>query len=639
MAKPTAKTAAKSAKSTGLDYGIIGNCETAALVSKDASIDWFCFPRFDSASAFGKLLDSKIGGYFSITPIGKKYWSKQEYVEDTNILRTTFISDEAEVEVTDFMPIFSEPYRTRPLQRICRTVKVIRGEAKVEMKLEPAFDYARIKPRFEHVGGVWLARGDGQTFLLSASVNLDDALHEKGGRLEQVFELKEGDKVDLVLGYRKNLFDVSHFDGSVDNSDLYSKTLHFWRQWLWKLEYNGPYLDVVKRSALTLKLLTYAPSGAVTAAATTSIPEEPGTNRTWDYRYCWLRDASFTVDALFQVGLYSEALGFMHWVRETITNAGPEVQIMYRVDGSEEMTELTLDHLAGYKNSVPVRIGNRAANQLQLDAFGEVIDVAAVVFEEKHYLSPDMWQVIRDLVEVICKFWKEPDNGIWEFHSENLKLNYTSSKVMAWVAVDRGVRLARKMKDAERAERWSGIREEIKNEIIERGWSEEKQSFTIAYERDEMDASLLHMPLFGFMEPNDPKMKSTVKRIIEELGRGDFILRYNMPDDQGETKAAMIICNLWLAQVLAMQGEYEDAKRRFELVLEHGNHVNLFSENLHPETGELTGNFPQAYTHIAIINTAILLERLNPKKKSENGGGKDAASTPAAKRAERKSEA
>ena len=614
---------AKATTSTGLDYGIIGNCETAALISKEASIDWFCFPRFDSPSAFGKLLDKKKGGFFSLSPVGKKFWSKQEYVDETNILRTTFVSDEAEVEVTDFMPIIAEPYRTRPLQRICRTVKVIRGNADLEMILEPAFDYARINPKFEFRNGIWLARGEGQTFLLSASVPIVDAFEEKESRLEKTFALKEGEVVHFVLGYRKNLFDVSHFDGLVDNTDLFNKTAHFWRQWLWKLEYSGSYLPFVKRSALVLKLLTYAPSGAVVAAATTSIPEEVGTNRTWDYRYCWLRDASFTVDALFQVGLYSEALAFMHWVRDTITGAGPEIQIMYRIDGAEEMTEVFLEHLAGYRDSVPVRVGNRAANQLQLDAFGEVIDVAAVVFEEKHYLSPDMWQVIRDLVEVICKFWTEPDNGIWELHDEKFKLNYTSSKVMAWVAVDRGVRLAKRMKDNERAERWSKIREEIRTDILTHGWSEEKQSFKIAYERDEMDASLLHMPLFGFLDAKDPKMVSTTKRIIEELSRGDFIRRYNMEDDQGETHAAMIICNLWLAQVLAMQGETEEAKRRFEIILERGNHLDLFAENVIPDSTELSGNFPQAYTHIAIINTAIILG----KAESEAASRKDA--TPA----------
>lgn len=615
----------KTSTGANFDYGIIGNCETAALVSKEGSIDWFCFPRFDSPSAFGALLDTKQGGFFSIRPTGKKWWSKQEYVKDTNILQTTFVSDEAEVCVTDFMPIFSEPYRTRPLQRICRTVEVIRGKANIEMILEPAFDYARTKPKFEFRNGIWLARGEGQTFLLSASAPLVDAYEEKEARLEKVFDLEEGQKVDFVLGYRKNLFDTGHFDGVVDNSDLYGKTLHFWRQWLWKLEYNGPYVEVVKRSALVLKLLTYAPTGAVVAAATTSLPETIGSDRTWDYRYCWLRDASFTVDALFQVGLYSEALAFMHWVRETITGAGPEIQIMYKVDGAEEMTETVLEHLAGYRDSKPVRIGNRAANQLQLDAFGEVIDVAAVVFEEKHYLSPDMWGVIRDLVEVICKFWQEPDNGIWELHDDKFKLNYTSSKVMAWVAVDRGVRLATRMKDEERIGRWEKIRDEIKDDILTHGWSEEKQSFTIAYEKSEMDASLLHMPLFGFLDAKDPKIISTTKRIIEELSMGDFIRRYNMEDDQGDTDAAMTIVNLWLAQVLAMQGEVDEARRRFELILEHGNHVNLFSENIDPATGELTGNFPQAYTHIAIINTALLLEKLNPKTKPATPAKKKAA--------------
>lgn len=606
---------AKTATDSGLDYGIIGNCETAALVSKDASIDWFCFPRFDSPSAFGKLLDKKIGGFFSLRPTGKKFWSKQEYLPDTNILETTFISDEAEVKVTDFMPIFSEPYRTRPLQRICRTVEMVRGAADVEMILEPAFDYARTKTKFEFRNSVWLARGEGQTFLLSASAPLVDAYEEKAARLEKSFALKEGEKVDFVLGYRRNLFDIGHFDGTVDNGDLFEKTAHFWRQWLWKLEYNGPYLEIVKRSALVLKLLTYAPSGAVVAAATTSLPEDPGGNRNWDYRYCWLRDASFTVDALFQIGMHSEALAFMHWVRETIARSGPEIQIMYRVDSAEELTEMELDHLAGFKNSVPVRIGNRAATQLQLDAFGEVIDVAAVVFEEKHYLAPDMWAVISNLVEVICKFWKEPDNGIWELHDDKFKLNYTSSKVMAWVAVDRGIRLAKRMNDEERIVRWQKVCAEIKDDIMTHGWNKEKESFTIAYEREEMDASLLHMPLFGFLKATDPKMKKTVKRIIEELSRGDVITRYNMADDQGETRVAMIIVNLWLAQVLAMQGEYEEAKRRFDYVLEHGNHLNLFSENLDPVSGQLTGNFPQAYTHIAIINTAIKLEEAGAKKK------------------------
>ncbi len=610
---------AKAQTTAGIDYGIIGNCETAALVSKDASIDWFCFPRFDSPSAFGKLLDPKQGGFFSLRPLGKKFWSKQEYLENTNILVTTFVSDEAEVEVTDFMPIFAEPYRTRPLQRLCRRVKVIRGTANVEMIMEPAFDYARIRPKFEFRSGVWLARGEGQTFLLSASTPLVDAYEKKADRLQKTFTLEEGELVDFVLGYRKNLFDLSQFDGSVDNSDVLAKTTHFWRQWLWKLEYQGPYLETVRRSALALKLLTYAPSGAVVAAATTSLPEDVGSSRTWDYRYCWLRDASFTVDALFRVGLHAEALAFMHFLRETISQSGPEIQIMYRVDGAQEMTELELDHLAGYRHSTPVRVGNRAANQLQLDAFGEVIDIAAVVFEEKHYLSPDMWNTLSEVVEVICKFWREPDNGIWELHDEKFKLNYTASKVQAWVAVDRGVRLAKRMKDEERAARWTKIRDEIKDDVMTHGWNKEKQSFTIAYERDELDSAVLHMPLFGFLDAKHPKMKKTVARMLKELSSGDFIRRYNMIDDQGETKAAMIICNLWLAQVLAMQGEVDEARRRFELILEHGNHLGLFSENIDPASGELTGNFPQAYTHIAIIQTALTLERSAPKKRRKKG--------------------
>ena len=612
---------AKAQTTAGIDYGIIGNCETAALVSKDASIDWFCFPRFDSPSAFGKLLDPKQGGFFSLRPLGKKFWSKQEYLENTNILVTTFVSDETEVEVTDFMPIFAEPYRTRPLQRLCRRVKVIRGTANVEMIMEPAFDYARIRPKFEFRSGVWLARGEGQTFLLSASTPLVDAYEKKADRLQKTFTLEEGELVDFVLGYRKNLFDLSQFDGSVDNSDVLAKTTHFWRQWLWKLEYQGPYLETVRRSALALKLLTYAPSGAVVAAATTSLPEDVGSSRTWDYRYCWLRDASFTVDALFRVGLHAEALAFMHFLRETISQSGPEIQIMYRVDGAQEMTELELDHLAGYRHSTPVRVGNRAANQLQLDAFGEVIDIAAVVFEEKHYLSPDMWNTLSEVVEVICKFWREPDNGIWELHDEKFKLNYTASKVQAWVAVDRGVRLAKRMKDEERAARWTKIRDEIKDDVMTHGWNKEKQSFTIAYERDELDSAVLHMPLFGFLDAKHPKMKKTVARMLKELSSGDFIRRYNMIDDQGETKAAMIICNLWLAQVLAMQGEVDEARRRFELILEHGNHLGLFSENIDPASGELTGNFPQAYTHIAIIQTALTLERSAPKKRRKKGTG------------------
>ena len=609
-----------------LDYGIIGNCETAALVSKDASIDWFCFPRFDSPSAFSRLLDPRVGGSFSLRPVGKKFWSKQEYLPDTNVLVTTFVSDEAEVSVTDFMPIFAEPYRTRPLQRICRTVKVIRGRANVEMVMEPAFDYARIKPKFEFKSGVWLARGEGQTFLLSASAPLVDAYVEKRNHLQKVFTLGEGEQIDFVLGYRKNLFDLGQFDGTVNNADVLAKTVHFWKQWLWKLEYSGPYIDVVKRSALTLKLLTFAPSGAVVAAATTSIPEDVGSSRTWDYRYCWLRDATITLLALLEGGFTQEAAAWRSWLLRTVAGDPADLQIMYGVAGERRLDERTLPWLSGYQGAAPVRVGNAAVDQLQLDVYGEVTDALfharlAGIGDTAHGRTDALtghgtdddpaWALQTVLVDFLETGWSHPDSGMWEMRGPTR--HFTASKVMAWVAVDRSVRMAEQFGLPAPLDRWRALRDTIHRDALARGFDHTRNTFTQSYDSPYLDAALLNIALVGFLPPDDPRIAGTVDAVSHDL-RTDagLLLRYDpRASDDGlpGREGAFLACTFWLAQCQALLGRTAAARSTFERLLDLRTDLGLLSEEYDTTASRLVGNFPQAFSHVPLIATAATLGR------------------------------
>lgn len=585
-----------------LDYGIIGNCRTAALIKKDGSIDWCCFPRFDSPSVFAKILDNKIGGSFEIRPIGN-YKIKQHYIENTNILETIFLNKVSKFKIIDYFLRYREKGKIIKDGSIYRIVKVIRGNPKVKIVYNPKLDYARGKTISEIKNNTIIASNKNRTLYLCSNINHNDILYNK------TIELKNN----------------NYFVVSFDESQRYSfrvidvgfkKTMAYWHDFVNKSTWPRQYRNSVIRSALALKLLTYDESGAVVAAATTSIPEIVGEERNWDYRYCWLRDSSFTINALTRICHFDEALDYMKYLKRVALtcdisrkNCDLDMQIMYRVNGGKKLKEEILKHLSGYKNSKPVRIGNAAYKQKQIDVAGEVIDTIHEFYVYYGYIEKiddEMWQLIVHLTNYVINEWKNKDRGIWEFRT--IKEHFTFSKLLAWTALDRSIKVAKFFKKNVDITKWESVKGEIKQSILKNAWNEKKKAFTMFYGSDDLDASILLMPYYGFIDAKDDKMKKTIGAIEKELVHESLVLRYKRKDDFGKQKNAFLICTFWLIDALYMVGYKKKAKKLFNDVLRHCNHLGLYSEDINIKTKELTGNFPQAYTHIALINTAILLD-------------------------------
>ena len=587
------------------DHGMIGDLQTAALVTTDGTIDWYCCPRFDAPSVFAALLDRGKGGYFQIAPETKDYVTKQLYYPDSAILITRFMAPGGVGEVLDFMPI-DHPETATARHRLVRVVRVVRGEMRFTLDCAPRFDYARQKHTLEMAAHGAVFRSPALTLTLHATMPLER--HEQDVRGS--FTLRAGQNAGVVL--------ESAADGppqAIDAEEvraLADQTGEFWRQWLERSTYTGRWREIVARSAMTLKMMIYAPTGAPVAAVTTGLPEQIGGERNWDYRYTWIRDASFSVYALLGLGYREEAEAFMYWVGARI-NERPDgkqrpLQIMYRVDGAAELHEETLDHFEGYLNSRPVRIGNGAADQMQLDIYGEALDSLYLGDRQGLGLPYQGWMRLSGMIDWLCDHWDEPEEGIWE--TRGGRQNFTYGRLMSWVAFDRMIRLATEHGLPADLPRLTATRDAIYRQIMEKGWNAKREAFVQHYATDVLDASLLMMPLVGFITPQDPRWLSTLRAMDSELVSDSLVYRYNpsaSPDGLRGVEGTFSIATYWYVDALARSGRLDDARFVFEKMATYGNHLGLYSEQI-GVTGEQQGNFPQAFTHLALINAALNLD-------------------------------
>jgi GH15 family glucan-1,4-alpha-glucosidase len=586
------------------DYGLIGDMRTAALVGLDGGIDWCCLPRFDSGSVFAAILDPDRGGTWSLRPT-VEWTSTQRYLPRTNILETTFRTADGVVVLTDFMPVAEDGRPSGPHPEIHRQLRCTRGRVPMQIVFMPRFEYGARTTRLEQLrNGLFATDRTDQVLTLSSAKPFEWVVEQSAATAR--FTVEKGEDRWLVLRYDDD--DIHPVD-RYESSQKLDITAAFWARWAAGVRYSGPHRGMVKRSALVLKLLTHAETGAIIAAPTTSLPETIGGGRNWDYRFVWLRDAAFTLAALDNVGHRREADAFMRFLKKVCRHeGGGHLQIMYGIDGRRDLVERQLDHLSGYLGSRPVRVGNGAAGQLQLDVYGEVLETADI-WRRNHEMTEGTWRVLRGLVDWVSGNWQQPDSSIWEVRGE--VRHYVFSKVLSWVALDRGIRMAEELTLEGNTAEWKVQRDLLHAEILERGWSAHHQSFTQAYDDDALDAAALAIPMVRFLPWNDPRVQSTVRAIARELtsADGELVYRYKHPDGLEGEEGAFSICTFWLAQALTMIGERERAERVFRRMLRHANHVGLYSEEIDPLTGAFLGNFPQAFTHIALINCAAALTR------------------------------
>ena len=588
------------------EHGVIGDLHTVALVGTDGTIDWFCCPRFDSPSVFGSLLDHRRGGRYRIQPaVSESCTTRQLYFPDTNVLITRFLTPDGVGEVQDFMPIAGRSGRGR--QAIVRRVMAVRGSMRFRLECEPRFDYGRAEHTVELHGEGAVFHSPDLTLALQSTIPL---VRMDGGAAAE-FDLSGGESATFVL----EPVDSRHVPAGVSEQwarHAFEQTVAYWRGWLSKSTYRGRWREMVNRSALVLKLLTHQPSGAIIAAPTTSLPERIGGERNWDYRYTWIRDAAFTLYAMIRLGFTEEAEAFMGWLtdryRESAGRAGGPLQIMYGIDGRADLEEVTLDHLEGYMGSAPVRVGNGAAGQLQLDIYGELIDSVYLFNKYVQPVSYDEWQDLSRVIDWLSKNWDRQDEGIWEVRGG--RQHFTYSRLMSWVAFERAVRMTRQRGLPADLVGWMAVRDEITHQIMDRGWNAQRGAFVQHYGSDLLDASLLLMPLTKFIAPKDPRWISTLDAIGQELVSDSLVYRYNAaasPDGLSGDEGTFSICSFWYVEALARAGRTDEARLSFEKMLTYGNHLGLFSEEIGP-SGELLGNFPQALTHLALISAAVNLD-------------------------------
>jgi GH15 family glucan-1,4-alpha-glucosidase len=590
------------------DYALIGDGRSAALVAMNGSLDWLCWPRFDSPSIFAALLDSERGGRFSVRPVGP-FRSERRYLPDSNVLETIFHTPDGVVALRDLMPVATEEEKRialRPEHEILREVEGLHGEVAIEVVYAPRPDYGAIQPALRQRGSFGLQCGvDGAVVSLWSDLPLELAADRRsaGGTVR----IRAADRSYLSLTYSAEAPGVVPLLGQ-SARDRVVRTERWWRDWARGCAYQGPYRDAVVRSALALKLMTFAPSGAIIAAPTTSLPEKLGGSRNWDYRYCWLRDAAFTLRALFDLGYRDEGNVFLDWMLHATRLTWPELQVLYNVFGEARLPERELPQLDGYASSRPVRIGNDAHGQLQLDVYGEVIDAAARFARAGGRFDRDTARLFVGLGRTVCARWREPDEGIWEGRSG--RFHHTHSKALCWVALDRLVELHETHHLAnDDVTRLRRERDDIRELIEERGYNEQLGSYTRLLDGDDLDASLLTLPLYGYINAAHPRMASTCANIHEHLGRDGLIFRYAAGTTDGlpAGEGAFGICCFWAVECRARGGDVAGATATFERLLGYANDVGLFAEEIDPDTGAALGNFPQAFTHVGVINAAMTL--------------------------------
>jgi len=583
------------------DYGIIGDCRSAALVSREGSLDWLCWPKFDSPAIFCAILDRDRGGYWRIGVADAANISRK-YVPDTNVLQTTFKCASGTVTLTDLMPVSSEEFKqtTRlPDHEIVRQVECSAGEADIEMEFIPRALYGLEPVTIRDLGklGIRMKVGKGVYWLrTNAPLNLSEAsAHSR-------FHIRTGDIFQFSFSYTEEAPAVLNPLGGFVRDGI-ERSIAFWREWAGRAKYQGPYREAVVRSVLALKLLTFAPSGAIIAAPTTSLPEQIGGSLNWDYRYCWLRDASFTIRALLGLGYWDEASDFMEWLLHTTWLSQPELHTLYTLYGRSALAERELKHLSGFKNSSPVRIGNLARDQLQLDIYGEVIDAAAQYVFNGGTLDAEMQKALSNFGKYVVKNWSLPDEGIWEPRSGRSK--HTHSRLLCWTAMDRLLNLREHGWNVSDAASFNDTRKQIQDEIHSLAWNPSLQSYTSVLSGDQLDASLLLFAWYGFEKSDDPRMQSTYARLRDQLDAGNGLLyRYRKDHSEG----AFALCSFWEVEFLALGGGTQQAAEElFEHLLSFQNELGLYAEEIEPGNGNALGNFPQAFTHVGVIGAALSL--------------------------------
>ncbi len=599
-------------------YGLIGDCRSAALVGHDGSIDWLCLPRFDDPSLFGRILDARRGGHWQIAPRGP-YQVTPRYRDRTNVLFTTFATRTGRVSVTDFMPLHRDSIaheaRPHPHPRLVRLVECLTGEMVLHNDMSPAPDYARN-------GTLPLVARDGRLHADAGPLHICIRGTGDIDTPQQTLTLRAGDAVAYALiASDSNACDDQPW--TVERArTLLRETREFWWRWIGTVRYEGPYQEPVWRSALALKLMTYAPSGAILAAPTTSLPELIGGERNWDYRFTWLRDAAFTLYAFFQLGLTEEAHAFFDWLMRIDIGGSehPGVDNLYTLDGRRNAHEQTLDHLDGYRGSRPVRVGNGAARQLQLDVYGEVMDSAYLYARFGGDISQALWKELRAIVDLAIARWEEPDSSIWEVRGG--ERHFTYSKVMCWTAVDRGLRIAERYRLPHDGERWHSARTRIHRRVVKEGFSTRLNAFTQSLGSEVLDASLLRMLQVRFLPDRDSRLAGTVDAIAERLRDGVLVRRYPTHETQDGlpgNEGAFLLCSFWLVDAYAHLGRLEEAQRLFERLMSLQAGCGLFSEEADGRTGDLLGNFPQAFTHLALVGAAVNIERLRHRQLGVRG--------------------
>jgi len=609
------------------DHGLIGDLQTAALVSTDGTVNWFCCPRFDSPSVFASLLDAGKGGYFRIAP-ETDCVTRQLYLPDTAVLITRFMSADGVGEIYDFMPIAGKRATTR--HRLVRQCRVVRGTMKFILEIQPRFDYARAAHTVQltNDGAVFRARdtinaageaGAASELTLHMSGSPASSLADQGVTLEQ-----DGDGLRAARTLRtgQSWGVILESDGGApkrcDNDEIHrllNETVAFWRNWLRGSTYRGRWRDMVTRSAMTLKLMQYAPTGGLVAAPTTALPEQEGGERNWDYRYTWIRDGSFSIYGLLGLGFTEEAEGFAAWLRDRAAEqagdggaaSGP-LKIMYRVDGSSDLTEEILGHFEGWRGSKPVRIGNGAADQLQLDIYGEAMDALFLADDNGLPVAHQNWLEIASFIDWLCEHWDQPDEGIWE--TRGGRKNFVYGRFQTWVALDRAIKMAQRRARPAAVPRWTAERDTVYNQIFSQGRHPKNGAFTQFYGSEVLDSSLLMMPLQGFVSPKDPVWLQTLDAISRELVSDSLVYRYNpsaSPDGLAGNEGTFSLCTFWYVDALARAGRLDEAQLTFEKMHTYANHLRLYSEEI-GSTGDQLGNFPQAFSHLALISAAVNLD-------------------------------
>ncbi len=593
------------------NYGIIGDLHTVALVGMDGSIDFMCFPHFDSPTIFAALIDHEKGGSFKISPILSDPRQKQLYLPDTNVLLTRFLSPDGVAEVSDFMPVHSMFHS----HVIVRRVKCIRGEINFRMTCAPRFNYARSSHRVEKRGNeiLFISDGDDNAAICLRSSHPTEMIN---GDAISEFKLRTDEVATFILEEADSA-QKSRSCSILFAPNAFKDTVNYWRGWINRSQYEGRWREIVNRSALTLKLLFSEPHGSLVASPTFGLPETIGGERNWDYRYTWIRDASFTLYSLIRLGFTEETSAFMKWIEARCEELNPDgsLQIMYGTDGRHKLTEEILPHLEGYKKSSPVRIGNGAYDQLQLDIYGELMDSVYLFNKYGEPISFDLWKNLVRLNNWVCENWREPDEGIWEVRGGRKEFLY--SRLMCWVALDRAIRLAHKRSFPAPLARWQGVRDEIYTDIMENFWDRKRKTFIQHKGGATTDASSLLMPLVKFIGPTDPRWLSTMNAIGEDLVHDSLVFRYNIEkaasDGLGGDEGTFSMCTFWYVECLSRAGDVEKARFYFEKMLGYANHLGLYAEELSP-SGEHLGNFPQAFTHLGLISAAFNLNRALDRK-------------------------